>query len=61
MADQDFEAIARRQCADVLEKVRGAFAPSDALEAVVLVAFTRGAAWALDIDTDEAQRRGWTS
>jgi hypothetical protein len=58
---QNFEAIARERCAHLLSTVREAFRPSDAIEAIVLVAFAQGAAWALDIDMKEAQRRGWSN
>jgi hypothetical protein len=51
----DFEQIARHRCADLLGKVREAFAPSEGIEAIVLVAFTKGAAWALDIDMEAAR------
>lgn len=51
----DFEAIARRECRELLSQVRAAFVPSEGIEAIVLVAFTRGAAWALDIDVEAAR------
>lgn len=54
-AKQDLEAIARRQCAEMLSQVREAFRPSEGIEALVLVAFVRGAAWALDIDVEAAR------
>jgi hypothetical protein len=50
---QEFELVARRECAELLTKVREAFAPSEGIEAIVIIAFTRGAAWALDIDVDK--------
>jgi hypothetical protein len=55
MAEPDMEVIARRECEPMLAKVRDAFRPSEGIEALVLVAFIRGAAWALDIDVEAAR------
>lgn len=48
----EFERVARLMCAKELAAVREAFRPSDGIEALVLVGFARGAAWALDVDAD---------
>lgn len=46
----ELEAVARRQCAHLLNLAPG----NDSIEALVLLAFTMGAAWALDIDVESA-------
>lgn len=48
--EADFERTARTECADVLRIIREAFSPSKALEAAILVAFAKGATWAMDVE-----------
>lgn len=55
MPKSEFEAVARRECAEMLANIRAGFEPPDLIEAMVLVAFTKGAAWALDIDMEAAR------
>ena len=47
---EEFERLARAHCASLLETARTAFQPSEGIEALIIVAFTRGAAWGLEID-----------
>jgi len=51
LSDQ-FETIARLECKEVLAAAHAGFKPSEAIEAMIIIAFTRGARWALQ-DTDQ--------
>jgi hypothetical protein len=47
----DFERQAREHCDDILRLVRSSYAPSKAIEGLVILGFMRGAGWALNVKT----------
>lgn len=47
---QDLEKVARHRCAHLLELAPG----NESIESLVILAFTLGASWALDIDPEAA-------
>jgi hypothetical protein len=46
----EFERQAHEQCADLLSLVRENYAPSKAIESLVVLGFLRGAGWALGVE-----------
>lgn len=53
-----FEKVARRECAVLLRAAAAAFSPPDALDALILAAFSQGAKWALDVEAIREGIRG---
>jgi len=48
--ETEFGKAAERAMVRELALVRDAFSPSEVIEAMFLLAFTRGACWALDVE-----------